>query len=206
MFGISSKSKQEAYIKELEEDIDQAHEAGVDAAKTILREQESAEKEELVRLRDLGFKNEKSVTRKFSAFNDIDNMVSSAEELDKLVHKYPDRKFMTGAQLVEICKKYGLVYGNAEHYIGEIPMENRKNIINHNIQRRDISYTIIVAPRKEFDKKLEIDISGKLFVRPPKPINFDPVVLFKMRVHCNADIYVVVDKWGPEAKIKEFEK
>lgn len=50
---------------------------------------------------------------------------------------YPNYKFITHAQVLEICKKYGFAANVASFYKGEIPVENMKNIAKAKIKARD---------------------------------------------------------------------
>ena len=50
---------------------------------------------------------------------------------------YPFHKFITRELIVQICKKYGLVFGEASSYKGDIPASNIKEIVSFSLRNED---------------------------------------------------------------------
>lgn len=95
------------------------------------------------RLRKLGFSKAKPV----SEIRDDEARVAQIKienqekaELKKAIlyfsAKYP-YKFITEESVHKICEKYGLVYGPAEHYIGDVPERNLAEMEKFSIEEKD---------------------------------------------------------------------
>lgn len=85
---------------------------------------------ELVRIQKIKFEN--------------DNNVKIIEAIDYFSKKYPLYKFITEDSVKKICKKYNLVYGSVEDYIGDVPNENLKHIENFKVCKEDMLYHRII--------------------------------------------------------------
>lgn len=80
------------------------------------------------KLSELGFTNHKK------ADLDPEEELNQARiELEAINHyklSHPHIKFITRSSIDKLCKKYSLAFGKAEHYTGDIPVENQKAILN----------------------------------------------------------------------------
>ena len=57
--------------------------------------------------------------------------------------QYPFNKFITTEQVEQICKKYGLVYGDVSLYKGFVPEKNLKEIESFKLKREDTPYLTV---------------------------------------------------------------
>lgn len=161
------------------------------------------------RLKQLGFRQSQQATdgEKMKAIND------TALAAKRYAVEYPLYKFITDDLVSVICKKYGLVLGPTERFIGHVPEKNIKEMEQFKLSHRErVSYWslehirpifdnfgmtgwnrpdeigfVICAPIKDFDTK-GLKLSGhKLEIE-------DPIVLQPIKYG-----YLIVTKWGPEA-------
>jgi hypothetical protein len=131
---------------------------------------------------------------------------------------YPNHKFITKEEVVRICKKYSLVLGDCNRFIGNIPDRNLKdikdfviadqhqlwsvfnsfgnsqemfgNVTGMNGYAQKVSNFAICAPLKDMDVRgMRLDGVELKKVQPP-----DPVVLCKV-----PQGFIIVTAWGPEA-------
>lgn len=92
------------------------------------------------RLQSLGFWQSKEVAEVRSEMLLNDRKRELAETIRYFSHKYPQYKFITEASVKNICKKYGLVYGDVNKYKGEVPEENLKHIEDFKVDENDECY------------------------------------------------------------------
>lgn len=140
-----SKDLPVATIEEIHEDFDSAQEKLLTEAKDILK---SADKKTMKRIKladkvkNLGFTRSKTV----EDLREISDEIGEKEKLAKLIEHYsvhyPTYKFITQDKLREICKKYGLVFGEAEWFVGEIPEKNMQDMVNFKVRLEDRVYQI----------------------------------------------------------------
>lgn len=70
--------------------------------------------------------------------------------------RYPNNKFITEQEVNNICAKYGLLFGNIDRYIGDIPRKNLMEIKDFNtskVRKEDRSYSIL----RHFSDPIEAD-------------------------------------------------
>lgn len=65
-----------------------------------------------------------------------------ANAINYFSQKYPHYKFITEGSVIRICEKYGLIYGSAKKYIGDIPDKNIEDIANFKIDECDEAWYI----------------------------------------------------------------
>lgn len=97
--------------------------------------------------------NSKLMSAGFSGSRNI--KISTDEEHGKLSRAFdyykrylidaPGYRFITKDQVVELCKKYGLVWGNTGYFIGDIPRENAAHIAQFRVNP-----TILVNTRSVY--------------------------------------------------------
>lgn len=101
------------------------------------------------RLINLGFENSKEVKEAeleiqrlntLKQENEIKNNINQA--IMYYSTKYPLYRFITEDSVKELCKKYNLVYGTVDKYIGNIPDENLKEIENFKLKDEDEAYSV----------------------------------------------------------------
>lgn len=99
------------------------------------------------RLTALGFTSSKEVVNAQPEINrlklaEFENQDLKANQKAALYFqsRYPNYKFITESAVKKICDKYGLVYGEASRYKGDIPEKNLVEIENFSIQDQDECY------------------------------------------------------------------
>lgn len=99
------------------------------------------------RLQSLGFTSTLEVKEATKEINRLDTIKKENETKKDLIEainyfsfKYPNYKFITEESVKKICKKYGLVYGAIDKYIGTVPDRNLKHIEDFNINESDWCY------------------------------------------------------------------
>ncbi len=96
------------------------------------------------RLKTLGFTNTREVKEAENEVERlkklrIDNEAKKTliEAINYFSFKYPNYKFITEESVKKICKKYNLVYGEINQYIGTVPDENLKHIEDFKVHEYD---------------------------------------------------------------------
>ena len=140
--------KQEAFkptatIAEVHEAFDSATDNIILAAKNILAKANKDELQELQDLNKLGFSSVSKVKEAHKIITQKEDSEKLAILSKKCFDKY-GKKFITLDLLRGICTKYGLVFGDPKDYIGEIPTENRKEILGFKLSGED-SYKYIFS-------------------------------------------------------------
>jgi hypothetical protein len=119
------------------------------------------------------------------------------------------KKFITQNGVEKLIKKYGLILGEANQFIGFIPDSAIAEIEAFKLDESDIQVrnrhfiggpqeykdtTLrVVAPLKDFNTGGQKIVNNQLV--PLDPIVLAPVV----------DGYLIVSKWGPEAELPEVQ-
>lgn len=104
------------------------------------------------KLRQLGFINstetrlsqvEEQRVRKLQGENmKKENMVKAIEYFGT---KYPQYKFITEQSVKDICKKYSLIYGTVNHYIGNVPERDLERMLQFKVDVKDRLYVRVVS-------------------------------------------------------------
>jgi len=187
-------------IELIHEDFDNAADEFLEKANEILKEGTKEMKPEIQKaLEEFGFKRAHDVVEIKEAAKAKAVAKDVAEKVSYFFEHYPFNKFITREQVKDICKKYGLVFGKTEWYIGNIPEKNQMEIAGFKvrdedkIESRDI---MIVATEKEFDQKgLQMSNGWEL-----KELPKDPIVLYPV-----SGGFLIVSKWGLEADLDEVQ-
>ncbi len=116
------------------------------------------------RLKALGFIGTKDVEKGEAVKREIalaESMNIAKEKVKKAVqyfsHKYPQYKFITEESVKKICEKYGLVYGQVEHYQGDVPDANLEHMENFKINEEDVAwemYSFIFMSGTRYGEKI----------------------------------------------------
>lgn len=112
-------------------------------ATCLLKQLEEKDLAKGKRLAALGF----SKTREAVVAIETENKLATTKEIADLVMyykvNYPNNKFITEAQVEQICEKYGLVCGETSMYKGFVP-ENKLFLIEQfKLKKQDVPYAII---------------------------------------------------------------
>ncbi len=96
------------------------------------------------RLKALGFTNTKEVQEAEIEISRLEQLSKENEEKTTLIEaityfsfRYPQYKFITEKSVEKICKKYNLVYGAIDRYIGTVPDKNLKHIEDFKVLNDD---------------------------------------------------------------------
>src|SRR5574343_1279822 len=153
---IIEETKSDLNIKSVNEIIEEIHETFYTEVDKLLFRSKiinslNTDKQYLVdkceRLQALGFTNTKEVKEAKMEIERLNKLKQENESKKNLVDainyfsfKYPNYKFITEDSVKQICKKYNLVYGTIDKYIGSVPDINLKHIENFKIQKDDECY------------------------------------------------------------------
>lgn len=99
------------------------------------------------RLKALGFINTKEVKEAQNEINRLEILKIENKAKKELIDainyfsfKYPQYKFITEDSVKKICSRYGLIYGEIDRYIGDVPEKNLKHIEQFKIDVKDKLY------------------------------------------------------------------
>ena len=117
-----------AIVEEIHNEFYTAGETILQEATCLLKELEQKDLAKGKRLAALGF----GKTREAVAAIETENKLATTKEIAELVvyyqANYPNNKFITEAQVKQICEKYGLILGDTSMYKGFVP-ENKLSLI-----------------------------------------------------------------------------
>jgi hypothetical protein len=119
-------------IEKIHNEFDSASERILAEAKAIIANNKKADKGE--RLKLLGF--DSSLPVKQSLENIEKEKI--AQKIEYFKTYYPYNKFITEVEVKKICEKYGLLFGDARLYIGDIPEKNLLEIENFKLREEDM--------------------------------------------------------------------
>lgn len=109
-------------------------------AKAILEQGRLKDADEIISIHELGFKNAKNVRDALEQKKKLESAKETVDLVEYYAEKYPGSSFLTYDKLVEICEKYGLVRGDADCFIGNIPAINRREILGFKLKPEDNKY------------------------------------------------------------------
>lgn len=122
-------------IAEIHEEFDSSTERLLNEAKGILAKSTNTDKGEA--LRKLGFTNSKPSVEAALDIKIKKEKQELAENIQYFQQWYPSNKYITEAEVEKICKKYGLLCGEAQYYIGDVPDKNLTEISNFKLRNED---------------------------------------------------------------------
>lgn len=111
-------------VEQIHNEFESASDKLLEEAEAMLKTIDLSGSEKASRLEKLGFKLNKEVTRVKQEVGKKKMSESHKELVIYYKEVYPNNKFITEEQVAEICKKYGLVCGLTEKYIGFVPEKN----------------------------------------------------------------------------------
>ena len=127
-------------VKDIHNEFNIAGERLLQESLALLDKAEKVDVDKAQRLNSVGFANVKEVKKALS----IEAETRTPSEMAKIVMEYkkdyPLHKFISNNDIAKICKKYNLVHGNTEQFIGFVPAKNLQEIEafknNHNLQKK----------------------------------------------------------------------
>lgn len=117
-----------ATIEEIHNEFDSASEKLLCEAKAIIAKNKDADKGE--RLKRLGFRQAAPVAQA----KESEEKKKMATLIEYYQIHYPNNKFINEEGVKAICEKYGLVFGDANFYTGDIPEKNIHDIENFKLR------------------------------------------------------------------------
>lgn len=152
------------YPKEVQE-IHHAFETAADRlleeAKSVIDQSSTFNLGKVKRLSALGFKNVKEVESGQKIIQKVELSKEQVELISYYNREYPKNKFITEAQVMEICHKYNLVCGNVDRFKGFVPEKNLIDIENFKLKDKDALYKVVygstIYTNEEWDKKFTLE-------------------------------------------------
>lgn len=123
-------------IAEIHESFDTAAEKLLMEAKEILAGSYDIEKGE--RLKNVGFVMAKKAVEAAYIISNKEQNRKLATLIEYYQLHYPNNKFITEEKTKEICQKYGLLCGETEYYISDVPEKNLSEIENFKLRQEDM--------------------------------------------------------------------
>jgi len=188
-------------IEQIHQEFDVAQQCLLDQATELLENKPKEVNKELIeRIEQMGFTNSHTVQEIKKEGEARKSAKKVAGKVNYYFKHYPFNKFITKTQVKDICKKYGLVFGEIGWFTGVIPEKNMLEIADFEVKEKDKDGgMMIVGDESQFDLKnnrLQLDDEWEL-KRLPDP---DPIVLQKVRGG-----FLIISKWGKEAEIEEVQ-
>jgi hypothetical protein len=88
-------------------------------------------------LRQLGFNKTHKAMQTELAIGEKAKGKNLADNIAYFKERYPNYKYVTDSVVKRICEKYGLVFGDVQHYIGEVPAKNVKEMASFSLMEDD---------------------------------------------------------------------
>jgi hypothetical protein len=137
-------------IAEIHEEFDSSTERLLSEAKEILSKSDTNKIAKADRLKSIGFSSAKTVAEAQQQVNDVAKSKELSENIMYFKQWYPFNKFINEAEVERICKKYGLLCGEASKYIGDIPEKNLSEIEGFKLRQEDM--VVRYSPNYSIDR------------------------------------------------------
>ena len=197
-------------IEDIHNEVYSAHDLLLKEAENILNKPiDDSKVQDYQKLINLGFNNEKNIIKHKEEVTKIEQSKFIKSKIEYYSFKYPFNKFINEDSVIRICEKYGLLLTDVNRFIGSIPENNQKEIINFKVDKKDLNnsyikeseYTIgtgllIIATRDQLNMK-SARVQGHKLV---DIIKEDPIVLQPVK-----EGYLIVSAWGIEASDKDVQ-
>lgn len=125
-------------IEKVHYEFDSAAERLLKEAKEILGQKDESIADKAERLKKLGFTVSKAVVEANAQEQKVAESKRVAESIIYFQQWYPNQKFITQNEVEAICKKYGLLFGEAAYYKGDIPEKNLAEIEAFKLREEDM--------------------------------------------------------------------
>lgn len=131
------KAQKEVSVLEIHQDFYNESDRLALTAKKVAETKDTATIEKAERLRKLGFTGTKPVKRVEKKSKFAEKMDGVDKAISYFATKYPMHRFITEDSVKRICKKYGLIYGTADRFIGDVPDANLEQMERFKIADED---------------------------------------------------------------------
>jgi len=136
---IVSQATAAETIAAIHNEFDTAADRALAEARRILSEDgvNELEKEKALLMQKHGFQGTKVSAKYSERMREEVSADRKANIVKKYKNKYPQYKFIFREQVIEICTKYNLLCGPSNHYKGDIPLKNLKEIESFQVNDED---------------------------------------------------------------------
>ncbi len=124
-------------IEKIHKKFDTAGEKLLKEAKRIVSEGFVVNSDKVDRFMAIGFTSAKIIKDKESDLKKQQEASETIEAIEYYSLHYPNYKFISEKQIEKISKKYGLLYGAAKNYLGDIPDKNLAEIEAFKLRQED---------------------------------------------------------------------
>lgn len=133
---VTSKYPKE--VQEIHHAFETAADKLLEEAKSVIDQSSNFNLEKVKRLTALGFKQAKEVGSGQKIIKKVELSKEQIESINYYNKNYPNNKFITEEQVMEICHKYNLVCGDIDIFKGFVPEKNLQDIENFKLKKEDI--------------------------------------------------------------------
>lgn len=128
--------------KDIHAEFYSAEEKLLQEAKAVLEDHAGRKAQIADRISRLGFRSARPVKSSAEFASKRADAADLAHHIEYYRERYPLNKFITEAEVQRICKKYGLLLGEAANYTGDIPEKNLENIERFVLRKKDYHQSI----------------------------------------------------------------
>lgn len=115
-------------VQQIHKEFDIAGEQLLAESLAIIEKAEKVDENKAYRLDGVGFSNNPLIKKVKEIEEEIRTPKQIAETVLKYKNNFPAYKYISKSDVEKICKKYNLVHGNTEQYIGFVPEKNLMEI------------------------------------------------------------------------------
>lgn len=154
--AVSSKRNDYETVAEIHNMFETASDRALAEAKAIIAGNKVANNDEELSniLSDAGFGQAKLVSKVKNLKTACEMSEERARIVEEFAIKYPQYKFIFEDQVLEICKKYNLVFGDVTMYKGDVPEKNIREIAKFNVKDEDVFYETMSHISTRFNKTI----------------------------------------------------
>lgn len=135
--SFTRKKSSQEIIAEIHYEFDTASDRLLLEANRIIHGVDTSGFEKAERLKSVGFRMAKIVTEVKEKKNQAESNKKLAELILYYQVWYPNNKFITEEAVKSVCEKYGLVFGPADRYNGDVPEKNLRDIEAFSLRDED---------------------------------------------------------------------
>lgn len=161
-------------VDQIHNDFDSAEDRLLQEAITIINRQ-SASESKAKRAARLGFSRSKPAARFAEEYMSKEASRLLQANIEYFRKKYPFNKFITEDEVIRLCKKWGLVLGDAHAFAGDIPEKNLQEIESFKLDRVD--YAVRDFSRRPFAGRLRglwlAELESAMFSPVEISVDFD---------------------------------
>ena len=195
-----------ASVKQIHDELRQSSDNILIQAEKILAEASDQDVNELLELESLGFGNMKELKNNKLDFGAYKTAVRNKQRIEAYRVASPQYIFVLESEIKRICMKYGLLSGDVQRFTGEIPKENRQEILSFSKSYPNFNnYRLgMIATKDQFEFRhngLHNDEVQEYMI-----VDKDPIVTYVVEgtpYSTSPESWgrLIVSMWGDEAEI-----